>query len=696
VTGADAERAAGRAVSGAGAADPRPRRAAAAFAAIVAASFALRAAWPLADPAAHLSWSNGVYTDPAAITQSARNQVLWGEWIRDESRDLVFYPLLNGMAWAAYRVFGPGRLPLQILSALLGTAAVAACGWAAARGRGPGAGLAAAAATGGCFWLAMFSRVPVAENLVAAMLALAWVAATGRGAGAGLAAGALAGAAAFFGKVHAVAFLPALLVFLGLRARSAAAALPAAAGIALTAAVWAAAILVPFRTEILDQAARSEELYGALPVLRPPAQALDEIVLTLRAGWLFFRMPVLGALGILFAVGTLLDPAVRRRRLEDGTALLALWLLAAWLLLTALPYKAPRYFIPAALPLVAGAACLLHELLRGDDRPRASRATVTVWLLLLGLVAVDVAVHLLAAADDWAYRVRTPGAIAFADRCTAAAELVRSPRVHAAVGLALGGAAAVALRGIRPPPARGLVAAAIAVQGLQIALWAGNRAYALEEAKESLDAIIAPDAVVYGTFAPALVQDSRRIGVPQFGAAAADVLERHGVTHVVFAGEPDAVSFARAAPEVARGLVLVRQWPFRTRNVRLLQLLRLPGAAAGRTDFERAVDLLDAGDPEAALRALGEMRRKSPGGVVPDVPAREARAHYERGDLPRAREKLEEAVALRPTNPEDWFNLGMVRHRLGDPEGARAAWRRALRLDPWDEESAEMLGRPAR
>jgi tetratricopeptide (TPR) repeat protein len=670
------------------------RRSAAAFAAIVAAAFVLRAAWPLADPAGHLSWSAGVYTDPAAITQAARNAALWGEWVRDESRDLVFYPLLNGVTWLAYGVLGVGRLPLQLLAALFGTGAVAACGWAAARGRGAGAGLAVAAATGGCFWLAMFARVPVAENLVVALLAPAWVAATGRTRGSALLAGVLAGVAAFYGKIHAVAFLPALLAFLALRERRALAAWPAAAGAALVAGLWAVTVFAPFRVEILDQAARAEDLYGALPILRPPAEAMDEIIITLRSGWLFFRMPVLGALGLLFAVGTLLDADARRRRLEDGTALLALWLAASWLMLTALPYKAPRYFIPAALPLVAGGACLLHELARGGDRPRASRTTVTAWLVLLGVVAVDTAVHLLAAGDDAASRIRTPGAVALAEWCAAAAERVRSPRVHAAVGLALGGAAALIAR--RAAPAAGpraaavLAAIVVVVQGGQLGFWAGNRVYALEEAKESLDAIVAPDAVLYGAFAPALVQDSRRTGIPQFGAADAATLERHAVTHVVFAGEADARSLARAAPDVARGLVLVRQWPFRAANLRALQLLRVPGTPAAPTAFERAAERLAGGDPEAALEAFRDFRMAS-GRVVTDVPAEEARALFELGDFPAAGRKLEEAIALRPTNPEDWFNLGMIRRHLGDPAGAREAWRAALRLDPWDEESAKML-----
>ena len=36
-------------------------------------SLAIRVAWPLADPSSRLSWSNGVYTDPATMVHAARN-----------------------------------------------------------------------------------------------------------------------------------------------------------------------------------------------------------------------------------------------------------------------------------------------------------------------------------------------------------------------------------------------------------------------------------------------------------------------------------------------------------------------------------------------------------------------------------------------------------------------------------------------
>ena len=88
--------------------------------ALVLLAFALRAVWPLADPARRLSWSSGLYTDPASVVHSARNAVLFGEWVRDENRDLVFYPLLNWLTWLVYQVLGPGRLGTQWLAAALG------------------------------------------------------------------------------------------------------------------------------------------------------------------------------------------------------------------------------------------------------------------------------------------------------------------------------------------------------------------------------------------------------------------------------------------------------------------------------------------------------------------------------------------------------------------------------------------------
>ncbi|NNE43689.1 MAG: tetratricopeptide repeat protein, partial [Gemmatimonadetes bacterium] len=535
----------------------------------------------------------------------------------------------------------------------------------------------------------------------------------GSGAGPGTAptfvAGALAGIAAFFGKAHAVVFLPALIAWLGLRSRGVRAPAVAFVGFAATGLLWALLIFRPFAADILDQSGRVEELYGAVPWLRSVPAALAELLWTLRASWLFHRIPVLGAVGLVFVFTTFFHAPSRRRRIADGTALLAFWFAAAGIAVTLLPYKAPRYFVPAAVPLIAVGALQLHEWWRRGDAHGAplSRLAALGLGVVLGIVAVDVLIHVLSTVQDRALATIAPAGAGIADRCTAVLEWLRPPWTHVGLGAVAG---AVGTWAVRAWSARGagggragsgafgrreaaaLAAAALLFQTVQFVDWIPRRTYAIEGAKASLDAITAPDAVIAGAFAPLLVQDGRRTGVPQFGAFAAGDLARHGATHVVSGSAADAQALQRADPQTAQRLTLVRQWPFRTRHVRALQLYRIRGVRYRLTAFERAAIALEEDRVEEALRELEAVPEPAP----PDRWSLEAHARFLQGDLPRAGLALERALALAPDNPDDWFNLGTLRDRSGDPAGAREAWVRARELDPWDEPVREALARPSR
>lgn len=76
--------------------------------------------------------------------------------------------------------------------------------------------------------------------------------------------------------------------------------------------------------------------------------------------------------------------------------------------------------------------------------------------------------------------------------------------------------------------------------------------------------------------------------------------------------------------------------------------------------------------------------------TAPD-PASEAYARRELADMlilvderePAARE-LERVTALRPDDPRAWHDLGIVRHSLGDIDGAAAALEKSKKLAPDD------------
>ncbi|MCA9751388.1 MAG: hypothetical protein KC591_04300, partial [Gemmatimonadetes bacterium] len=209
---------------------------AAVFVAVIGAALLLRALFPSADPPVRLSWSNGLFTDPPSIVLGARDDVRFGDWRAGGERGHAFYPLWNGIARLAFGGFGPTRDVLQFTGALWATIAVFA--GALAAGRAGVSPLGAAAALGGCAWLAEFGRIPLPEHLATALLAGAAWFALGDRSREYATAGALAGVAAWFAKPQAVLFVPAAAAFLIIRRRSARPLLAFGGGIGLATALW--------------------------------------------------------------------------------------------------------------------------------------------------------------------------------------------------------------------------------------------------------------------------------------------------------------------------------------------------------------------------------------------------------------------------------------------------------------------------
>jgi hypothetical protein len=571
--------------------------------------------------------------------------------------------------------------------------------WAARRCGGGRASLLIATLVGGGYWLVMYSRVPVTENLVVALLALASAFALGKEAPSRFAAGTTAGVAVLFGKLHAIAFLPALALFLVLRERRASAIALPAAGAAVSLILWLLLIYLPFRAEIAQHVCESSALYGSAPFLSSFVETVAEPLKTIRFSWLFYRMPVLGTLGGFFALWTIGSRDARQRRLESGSALFAFWFIFTWIYLTLLPYKAPRYFLLAGVPLAACAGFQLRETLR-SPRGAAETLTVGLWVYLTAYTAIDSFRHYLAMSANL-FRVPHSSVFRFLERTL---DSVAYPLYQlwlvSSLALVLGVVLWLVLRRTSPEAwgvgrrvASLALGLALVVNLGQYAWWASHRIYAIEEAKASFDAIVADDAVLLGGFAPVLVQDSRKVAVPQFGDPDQGTIERHGVTHVVLGQPGDRAPFEAAYPGLLERMALIRQWPFRTRHVRALRLHRLPPEIASSVYepslFEAAVHAMDDGRYEEAIMRFHEFRRSA--GEIPDAFSLEAKCHYLIGDPVTAKECLGHAIELRPTNPEDYFNLGTLVRREGDVDAARRLWLRGLRFDPFDETMAQAV-----
>jgi hypothetical protein len=688
------------------------------IAVILLAGLVLRIVWPLADPADRYSWSNGIYTDPPTMVHAARNAILHGEWVTDYNRDLWIYPLMNGLTWLFYLPFGVGRLPTVVLSALLGTAMVGVLAWGLYRSAGPRVAILGAVLGAFNQWLVFFARVPVAENLVALLLALACGAAFGRSPRSRFLAGALGVGATLFGKYHALGFLPGLVLFVGLRDRNLRGLLPLVGGGAAVFAVWFAVIFMPHTQDVLGHVGRqSTGLHGQLPFLISLQEGLSEILNTLRRSWMYFRMPVVGGLGGLFAIWVVGNRGARKRALENGTALYAFWFLGTWLYYSLLPYKAPRYYLILAPAMVAGAAIVLGRLLRGEELRLRAPATwdehlpilVCIYTFLFG--AIDSVKHYVAILLE--YLTLPPPRVSpeafdsivgffrhvdtFHQGLTWAAILsipvyivvLWSPEITARLGRPTSVLSGPALRTL----GQGLVGVSIAFGLWQWGWWATHRTTFLEDVKASLPALVGEEAVLMGPLAPLLAQDTDHRVLPYFGPPGRDdLLAEYGVTHVVVSGTGDADDLDQRFPGLLDESAVVQVWPVRTLFASTLEVRRLPQEFAGRRlhDYEPTLFELGAEETlaehwEAALEWF-EAHRQAGGVETPELLSLESVCWFKLGDYDRAKALLERVVAQRPLDPLNYQSLGVLALRDGDRAGALELLMKAWRLDPGNQE----------
>src|ERR1700722_3896056 len=80
----------------------------------------------------------------------------------------------------------------------------------------------------------------------------------------------------------------------------------------------------------------------------------------------------------------------------------------------------------------------------------------------------------------------------------------------------------------------------------------------------------------------------------------------------------------------------------------------------------------------------------SSGDLIPDRRYKWALDQAARGDLPGAADILAQTVELAPRFATAWFALGAIRDRLGDHNGAIAAFAQARDTDPEDYHGARL------
>ena len=123
--------------------------------------------------------------------------------------------------------------------------------------------------------------------------------------------------------------------------------------------------------------------------------------------------------------------------------------------------------------------------------------------------------------------------------------------------------------------------------------------------------------------------------------------------------------------------------------LRLIEPLAKSHPTDAALQYQLGVARIRSGAPADSLEPL-ELAGKR--GRMADAYLLAGATALELGQMQRARDDLEKAVAIDPKIPGVWTWTGMARDRVSDEEGAKQAYRNALELDPRDFEANLHLG----
>ncbi|MBI1873537.1 MAG: glycosyltransferase family 39 protein [Acidobacteria bacterium] len=467
---------------------------------VLMAAAGLRSIYPLADPPSHAS-VGVVWHDEGAWVHNARNRALFGAWIQDDWNPLFITPVMTGLEYVSFWVFGVGLWQARLVSDILGVLSVLAIAAGVARIATPAAGLIAGLLLATNYVYVMYDRAAVMEATMVAFLVIAWwgyVRASDAPAWGVLAA--IAAFLAYFSKATGVFFVVSLALdaLITLTRRQRAYARGAIWTLGSLAVVGLAALLL-FIVPYWDQ----YHFYNwETSVTRRPSYSLT--ALKDRITWFpiihdfFSRMWIVTLLGI----GALAAIAARFRVLRPGERVLALWIGFGTLELLARDVGNERYFVYLIPPLVVLAALVLgrdRRLLAIDDtRERLSPgrlAWLTPFMLFILYVAVGSIVRL-----AFRFQIR-PGVRVSATIASlvALAILVTWPRVPRALSRHSWGFGASLV----------VVALIVAADLAQFGRWVAVRSYKNYAAMRAIADWLPPGTLVHGKLANGLALESR-------------------------------------------------------------------------------------------------------------------------------------------------------------------------------------------
>lgn len=545
------------------------------LAAIVLLGLWLRASDLRADPPPDLSWSFAPYTDEGLNSYSARNLVLYGNWKVDDFFPFVVYPLVNFLVALVFKLFGIGFVQVKLVSLAAGLGSIVALYLFVRDAAGKLAGLVAGLMLALSFPHVMYTRLGLVESVQILFLLLAglfWVRGLRRS-WMMILSGLFAAGTVLLVKVSAVFVGPVMLVMLAFalfgarrepeRFRQLKRGIGLFfAGVGAALVVWFLAVFLPHSKDYVQYVLRHS--------FESPAGNPETL------GAYLFNTFTVGARSRLFPrlvwtalAGFLLLPGFGLSK-REGFRYLFAWFVFGLLLLGYMNYRPPRYEIILLPPLIAAVAAGMARLVEdGTLLPRLRPGWLRSlgWTIWLWPLATQLYLLLLVRGRNGP----TPGGA-----------LGIGLAIAVGVGLATVGLARALGQGftVRPFPGRLILAGVLVLLVFRLDLvqffgWHGNRTHDMVRYSQEVDGLLPEDGVLGGSWAPALMMESRKRGVCITDwANNDDPVGRFGMTHLVSHNENDIRQLEKSYPRLREFLNPVWSRPVRGTRLTVFELVR--------------------------------------------------------------------------------------------------------------------------
>jgi hypothetical protein len=664
-----------------------------------------------ADPPWDFTWSQALFTDGARAIDGARSKMVFGAWIVDmRSPVVLFYPLVNLIAFVVFRVGGVGLAQANLVGVLpaLGTLILAFGAMRRAEGRLGGLVLLVALAFS--YVHVVYSRVPMVESLLVFMLLAAfWLLLRG-GLGV-LLSGLVVGSAALMVKMHALHVVPVAILFFvmgrepeGGGRRVGRNILYFTAGLAVAAVVWAVTIY-PVNPEIVSKYFRSNVVlsqqgdYAAASLVEILGRRVGAFIhIGSGRDGLFAEMPFLSIAAFLGLICVISGFGSKDSTSKPWERLAAIWFVGIAAALSLLSYRPLRYMVL----LIPGSALLatafMLRLARGGGllsarKPRWFGYAFAIWLAWA-------LIHL---QQDLIFRALSGGASMITGGLTEAQMPIY--RFQAAVWskVLVFGAVAVGLTlaihkrlpaaRLRLPRRLRIASLAILIAGIVVfntfrfVQFARNRKYSIVDGAHSLERVLSDGVFLVGDCATTMSLETGFRTLPAYG----DLIRyderaefgRYPITHFILRFPTLYEYLTKNYPGFESGVKIVRSFALCGRDATIVRYEGWPsygGSGYRPSRYEIAMADLAAGDLDQAAAGLEAFLAEHTDSHEALVGL--AICWVQTGQAEAAIEAMERAIVLNPRDALSYEIYGDILGSLGRDLDARSQWRKALKLNP--------------